>query len=184
MNTEILIKECQKGRRQAQRQLYDVFSAKLYQVGWRYLKQDADIQDALSEAWYVIFTKLNKLKDIAAFEAWAKKITVNECLQLLRKKVNFHLSINDLKVEPEWAAQADHHLNHKELLALLSQLPEGCKTVFNLYIIEGYNHREIAELLDISEGTSKSQLSVAKGKLQNMINSLYHQNEKENGTAK
>ncbi|RQO31634.1 RNA polymerase subunit sigma-24 [Taibaiella sp. KBW10] len=184
MINEPLLNECKSGNRQAQRAVYDYLAPKLYSTCKRYLKQNEEIEDVLSEAFVTIFTKMHTLKAVEALVSWARKIAVNQCLQLLRKQVNFNLSLDDIKQEPAYDRSAHHEVEHKDLLQLLQFLPDGCRSIFNLFAIEGYAHKEIASMLDISEGTSKSQLNVAKNKLQHLVNAYYYQKSTNNGIAK
>ena len=174
---EKLLSGCKARERSAQRQLYEHMAPRLYQICRRYLKQQADIEEILADAFYAIFTKLDQLRDAAAFDAWARRITVNFCLARLRKKGSMDLYLEDMPQEQ----QQQHHwpkpLEERDLLRLLDQLPEGCRTIFNLFAIEGYSHREIALILGISEGTSKSQLSFSKTKLKSLINRFYYLKE-------
>lgn len=163
-------------QRDAQRQVYDAMAPKLYRTCKRYLKKEEDIEETLADAFYTIFTKLDQLKENGAFDAWARRITVNLCLQQLRRNVNFNLYLEDTKTVPAAAEQTA--LEEEDLLKLLTLIPEGCRTIFNLFAIEGYGHKEIAEMLSISEGTSKSQLNAAKTKLKDLVNSRYYQQAK------
>ncbi len=165
-------------QRDAQRQVYEQLSPKLYYTCKRYLKKEEEIEEALADAFFTIFTKLDQLKEIGAFEAWARRITVNHCLQTIKKHVNFNMYLDDAKMSQQPVADEATHLEEEDLLNLLQFIPEGCRTIFSLYVIEGYNHKEIAEMLHISEGTSKSQLSVAKSKLRELVNQLYYQKAK------
>ncbi|RZJ33061.1 MAG: sigma-70 family RNA polymerase sigma factor [Flavobacterium sp.] len=160
--------------RDAQRQVYELMAPKLYRTCRRYLKKEEEIEEALADAFYTIFTKLNQLSELKAFDAWARKITVNQCLLSIRRNVNFNMYLDDI---PVLQPQVDHvtDLEEEDLLKLLALIPEGCRTVFNLFIIEGYSHREIAGMLSVSEGTSKSQLNVAKTKLKELIGNMYYQ---------
>ena len=151
-------------------------SPKLYRTCKRYLKKEEEIEEVLADAFYIIFTKIEQLKELGAFEAWARKITVNQCLLQLKKKVNFNLYLEDTSIYLHPEAPEDTQLEEEDLLKLLDLLPEGCKTVFNLFVIEGYGHKEIAQMLQVSEGTSKSQLNVAKTKLKELIAKFYYQN--------
>ena len=111
-----------------------------------------------------------QLKNPDVFEGWAKKIAVNQCLQTLRKKKEMLISIDDETfVEKHLADENSEFTFEKDILTLLNYLPEGCRTIFNLFAIEGYPHREIAEMLSISEGTSKSQVNFARKKLQELL---------------
>ncbi|MCL9804987.1 sigma-70 family RNA polymerase sigma factor [Flavobacterium amniphilum] len=161
--------------RDAQRQVYEIMAPKLYRTCKRYLKKEEEIEEVLADAFYTIFTKMDQLKEAGAFEAWARKITVNHCLYQLRKNVNFNLYLEDTKLQIQPQSAEETPLEEEDLLKLLNYIPEGCKTVFNLFVIEGYGHKEIAAMLNISEGTSKSQLNAAKTKLKDLINNLYYQ---------
>lgn len=178
MIDEKLIQACKKMHRDAQRQVYEILAPKLYRTCKRYLKKEEEIEEVLADAFYTIFTKMDQLKENGAFEAWARKITVNHCLYQLRKNVNFNLYLEDTKLQIQPQTAADSKMEEEDLLKLLNFIPEGCKTVFNLFVIEGYGHKEIAEMLNISEGTSKSQLNAAKTKLKDLINNLYYQQAK------
>lgn len=168
-----IIKQCKKNNRKAQRELYDHLSSMLFYTCKRYLKEEADIDDVLAESFVIIFTKLNQLKEERALEGWAKRITINQCLKRIKKNVNFNLYLEDVTEESEWSLPPDTSLEKEDLLQLVASLPQGCKTVFNLFVIEGFSHKEIAEQLSISLGTSKSQLNVAKNKLKDLVNQYY-----------
>lgn len=178
MINENLIQACKKMQRDAQREIYEQLSPKLYYTCKRYLKKEEEIEEVLADAFYTIFTKLEQLKEIGAFEAWARKITINQCLLQLKKNINFNLYLEDTKVHALAENSNDTKLEEEDLLNLLNHIPEGCKAIFNLFAIEGFSHKEIAQMLNISEGTSKSQLNVAKTKLQVLVNNLYYQKAK------
>jgi RNA polymerase sigma factor (sigma-70 family) len=161
--------------RDAQRQVYELMAPKLYRTCRRYLKKEEEIEEALADAFYTIFTKINQLKENKVFEAWARKITVNQCLLSIRKNVNFNMYLEDVKLISQPVTHEATDLEEEDLLKLLNLIPEGCRTIFNLFVIEGYGHKEIAGMLSISEGTSKSQLNVAKTKLKEMVNNMYYQ---------
>ncbi|SMP21220.1 RNA polymerase sigma factor [Chryseobacterium profundimaris] len=164
MERELLL-QCQRNDRNAQRKVYEKMAGKLYSVCRRYLKNDEDIEEALADTFYKIFTKIDQLHNPDIFEAWARKITVNECLQKLRTTKKLHISIEENHI-----ISADEHVSfEKDILHLLNFLPEGCRAIFNLFAIEGYPHKEIAVMLSISEGTSKSQLNFARKKLQELL---------------
>jgi RNA polymerase sigma factor (sigma-70 family) len=167
MDKELLL-ECQRNNRNAQRKVYEKMAGKLYAVCKRYLKNDEDIEEVLADTFYKIFTKINQLQNSDIFEAWSKKIAVNECLQKLRANKSLHISL-----EENHAVSSDSAFEgisfEKDILSLLNFLPEGCRAIFNLFAIEGYPHKEIAVMLSISEGTSKSQLNFARKKLQELL---------------
>lgn len=170
--------------RDSQRKVYELMAPKLYHTCKRYLKSEEDIEEAVADTFFTIFTKLDQLKENKAFEAWARKIAVNFCLMSLKKKVNFNIYIEDMGRSTQPAQAQPTGLEEEDLLKLLTHLPEGCRTVFNLFAIEGYSHKEIAALLNISEGTSKSQLNVSRTKLKELVNQVYYLNEKSHGRSR
>ena len=178
MINENQIAGCRKMQRESQRQVYEYMSPKLYRTCKRYLKKEEEIEEVLADVFCTIFSKIDQLKEFGAFEAWSRKITVNHCLLHLKRNVNFNLYLEDTPfyLQPEVAAETQ--LEEEDLLNLLNLIPEGCKTIFNLFVIEGYGHKEIAKMLTISEGTSKSQLNAAKTKLKELIAKFYYQNAK------
>jgi RNA polymerase sigma factor (sigma-70 family) len=173
-----LIQACKKQQRDAQRQVYELLARKLYYTCSRYLKKEEEIEEAIADAFYIIFTKIDQLNEELAFEGWAKKIAVNQCLMQLKKNVNFNLYIEDVSIKNQPLTDEMCELEEEDLLNLLNYLPDGCKTVFSLFVIEGFSHKDIAEKLQISEGTSKSQLNVAKTKLKDLVNQFYYQKAK------
>lgn len=178
MINENLILACKKMHRDAQREVYELMAPKLYRTCKRYLKKEEEIEEVLADAFYIIFTKIDTLKELGAFEAWARKIAVNNCLHQLKRNVNFNIYLEDIKLQLQPESLPNTHLEEEDLLKLLDYIPAGCKTIFNLFAIEGYSHKEIATLLNISEGTSKSQLNVAKTKLKDLVNNLYYKQAK------
>ncbi|PDS26127.1 RNA polymerase sigma factor [Flavobacterium branchiophilum] len=176
--SETLLLNCKKKQRAAQRQLYEYMSPKLYATCKRYLKKEEEVEEALGDAFYQIFTKLDQLKEWGAFEAWARRITVNCCLASIKKNTNFNMYLED--AQANWQPKADEQtpLEEADLLALVQKIPDGCRTIFNLFVMEGFGHKEIAAMLQISEGTSKSQLNVAKTKLKDLVNTFYYQKAK------
>jgi RNA polymerase sigma-70 factor (ECF subfamily) len=177
-----LIAACKKRKRSAQKQLYDELAEQLYWTCKRYLKHEEDVEEALADSFYLIFTKIDQLKHHDAIYTWSKRITINNCLKRVKNDFT-HLYIDDMKTHPATQQVAEARLEEYQLLKLVEQLPKGCQTIFKLYVIEGYAHKEIAKLLEISTGTSKSQLNVAKPKLKSLINLYYYQNEKKNEQA-
>ena len=168
-----LIQACKKQQRDAQRQVYELLARKLYYTCSRYLKKEEEIEEAMADAFYIIFTKIDQLKEELAFEGWAKKIAVNQCLMQLKKNVNFNLYLEDVSLKNQPLTDEMCELEEEDLLNLLNYLPDGCKTVFSLFVIEGFSHKDIAEKLQISEGTSKSQLNAAKSKLKELVRTFY-----------
>ena len=167
-----LIAACLRGEPRAQRQLYNQFAGLMLTVCRRYLKRPEDAEEALLLGFAKVFRALPTFRQEGSFEGWMRRIMVNEALGELRRREPLTRSLEDF-AQPEnlaaTPATADTQLQAEELLALLQTLPAGYRTVFNLYALEGYSHPEIAELLGITEGTSKSQLSKARALLQRRV---------------
>jgi RNA polymerase sigma factor (sigma-70 family) len=178
MMDEKIIIACKKQQREAQRLVYEQMASKLYYTCKRYLKKEEEIEEVLADTFYIIFTKIDQLKENKAFEGWARKIAVNQCLLQLKKNLNFNLYLEDTHMQSQPFTEEVTALEEEDLLKLVEKIPEGCRTIFNLFVIEGFSHKEIAEQLKISEGTSKSQLNVAKTKLKELVNTFYYQKAK------
>ncbi len=164
-----LIKACKRQERKAQKELYQIYKMQLFGLVRRYIKDVYIAEDVFAEAMYKVFANIHRFDNRGSFEGWMKRIMVNECLMYLRKTNN---KIRHMEIEAQHAVQesvALDRLNAEDIIKLLDSLPEGYRTVFNLYVVEGYKHREIAEMLGISISTSKSQLFLAKKKLQRLI---------------
>jgi RNA polymerase sigma-70 factor (ECF subfamily) len=172
MQNEInLIKACIKGDKKSQKQLYEQYSKRLFVVCLRYTKGRLDAEDVLQESFIKAFANLTNFRHDCPLEAWLKRIVVNTALKHNRSKLYTFPpedvgEMSDLLPDNELTIS---NFSLKELLELIQKLPLRCQLVFNMYAIEGYQHLEIAELLEISEGTSKSQYSRAKTLLQAMI---------------
>lgn len=169
-----LIQKCIKGNGKAQRELYDRYAAKLMPVAMRYAKSQADAEDILQDAFIKIFKSLATFRQEAQFSTWMRRIVVNTAINHNRKKLYqqpmLDIEKTPLHVEKELVIS---HLHFTEILAMMQKLPVGCRTVFNLFAIEGYGHKEIAEMMEITEGTSKSQYSRARALLKVMIEEAY-----------
>jgi RNA polymerase sigma factor (sigma-70 family) len=177
---EQLIKGCIRRDRTAQKSLYERYSSKMYALCYRYVKDSMDAEDVLVTAFTKIFERIAQFKGDGSFEGWIRKVVVNEALSFLRKNRPMYLE-TDLEVadrEPDYNALSDH-LEADDLLRLIQELPSGYRTVFNMYAIDGYSHKEIAEQLGISENTSKSQLSRARIYLQKVLADLQDLNLKQ-----
>ena len=170
MTEKDLIQACKKQDRRAQQLLFDRFSPVMYGVCKRYLKNPEDAEDVLVEGFYKVLTKLNSYSGEGSFEGWIRRIIVNEALMHLRKhqKLKMNVEINP-NLDYTTKVTVEDELAANDILKLLNQLPTGYRTVFNLYVLEGFKHREIAELLGISINTSKSQLILAKKKLKLLV---------------
>jgi len=166
---QALIHRCCDGDRAAYRELYEAFAGELLAIAMRYMKSKQEAEDVLQEAFIKAFKNLASFNQQAALKTWLTRIVINTALNALRKS---HLQYETDQVTIDMAEPVQLPLEEfqfMELLSFIQQLPTGCKTIFNLYALEGYTHREIAALLNISEGTSKSQYARAKGLLQEII---------------
>jgi RNA polymerase sigma-70 factor (ECF subfamily) len=168
LDLEKIISLCKNHDPKAQRHLYNEYSGLLFSVVKRYLKNEEDAEDALIEGFYKILSKIKSFKGDGSFEGWMRRIVVNECLMKLRKKRNFTLALEEAYSVGE-AEMITPNLAYQDLLKVLENLPTGYRTIFNLYEIEGFKHREIAEQLGISINTSKSQLILAKKRIRDLI---------------
>lgn len=174
-----LIRLAKQSNQKAQLALYDRFSGKMLGVCRQYIKDLQFAEDVMITAFHKGFQNINKYEPYGSFEAWLRQIMVRECISYLRVQKN-KFSVVELK-DYQFIQQPAHSFSSQahEIQAAIDLLPIGCKTVFNLYVIEGYKHHEIADLLNISVGTSKSQLSHAKKLLKCFLKNL---NATYNGT--
>ena len=165
-----LIEGCINGNRQMQYQMYERFAPKMYGVCLRYAGNAADAEDILQEGFIKVFNKIGSFRSEGSFEGWVRRIFVNTAIEHFRKKT-YQQPITDYEentIEGKYENVLDS-MAEKDIIALVQNLSPGYRTVFNMYVIEGYTHKQIAEILGISEGTSKSQLSRAKLILQDMV---------------
>ena len=156
--------------RKTQQWLYDKYAPILLGICRRYVKITEDAEDVLIDTFFKIFTNIHQYKGDGSFEGWMKRIAVNESLMLLRKNHNFRLTVEISNIEISTKSSALDNLKERDVMALLEKLPTGYRTIFNMYVVEGYKHREIAEILKISINTSKSQLILAKKRLRALLN--------------
>lgn len=170
-NTQSLIKKCKAGDRRAQEELYRQYSPMLMGVCLRYASNKEEAEDFLQEGFVKIYANLYQYKPIGSFSGWLRRVVINVALQKLRrKKTQFvDIEIEHLAESIESTEDIFSQFGAKMLIRLIQQLPDGYRTVFNMYVIEGYSHKEIAAKLEISEATSKSQLSRAKAALRKML---------------
>jgi RNA polymerase sigma factor (sigma-70 family) len=169
-NEEQLVKECIAGNRLYQEFFYRKYCRKLMGICFRYARNREEAEDYLQESFIRIYSKLYQYKASGSLEGWMKRIVINTILESLRKK-SLMFKVTDIE-EAMDEAGPDHLLDEvsiQELVGLIHQLSPGYRTVFNLYAIEGYSHKEIASQLGISEGTSKSQYSMARKVLREKI---------------
>ena len=163
---------CQQQDAKAQKWLYDRFAPKMFGVCRRYLPNREDAEDVLVEGMFRVFDNIKSFQFAGSFEGWVRRIMVNEALMFLRKKrlLTVDADASELNtIELSDPLSIEHELMAKDILKLLEQLPTGYRTIFNLFVIEGYKHIEIAELLNISINTSKSQLILAKDRMKKLM---------------
>ncbi|EAY29354.1 RNA polymerase sigma factor [Microscilla marina] len=165
-----LVKGCRKGKRQAQQKVYELYSPKMFAVCLRYVRHQFDAEEVMTNGFLKVFSKIDQFKEEGSFEGWIRRIVVNEALNHLRKNKRHQAEVDIENIsEAAELASAEDNLNAQDLMKCIDQLPEGYRTVFNLYAIEGYSHKEIGEQLGISTNTSKSQLSRARVLLQKYV---------------
>lgn len=169
-----LLEQCKKGDRAAQTQLFKLYSPLMLGICLRYAKNRHEAEDVMQEGFIKIFSNIQKFRDEGSFEGWMKRIMVNTSLNhyYKAKKTISDKNFDDIR-EIEIEALDDDlpkiRFSQKEMLNAIRQLPDGYKQIFNMYVFEKYKHREIAELLNISVNTSKSQLSKARVFLKNIL---------------
>lgn len=171
-----LVKKCLKNDRSAQNKMYSLFARKMLAVCFRYSKSREDAEDILSEGFVRVFDKLDTYKGIGSLEGWIRRIMVHTAIEKFRKK-NLQFAEYDAERLADTTRSHDNNdihsaINAKDLLNLVQKLPPAYQMVFNLYAFEGLKHKEIAEMLGISEGTSKSNLSDARERLKKGIENL------------
>ena len=169
-----LIESCIKGDRKAQKVMYDHLAPRMFPLCIRYMGDRELAEDILQDGFITLFTRLDSYKGDGSFEGWARKIFVTTALMSLRKKDVLKMS-DDLEaargMKSEVSTQTQN-IGYKELMKLIAQLPPGFRTVFNMYAVEGFSHKEIGEMLGISETTSRTQFSRARAWLQGKIKEI------------
>lgn len=162
-----LIAGCRRKDATAQKELYERYAGKLYALCCRYIKEKMEAEDVLIIAFTKILERIDQFKGEGSFEGWMKRVVVNESLTYLRRNKNMYLEIDIEAADREpYFEMMENHLQAEDLMKMIEELPAGYRTVFNMYAIDGYTHKEIADQLGISENTSKSQLSRARVALQ------------------
>lgn len=170
MEEQQLVKKCLGGNKKAQKQLFDLYAPQMMTVCHRYAHREDQATDMLQEGFIRVFSNLDKYSGAGSLGGWIRTVIVNNALTILRreKKFSFNESI-DKHQELDTGEDTLSSLNFKDLLKLILLLPIGYRTVFNMYAIEGYSHKEIAQKLEITESTSKTQYRKAKISLQKLI---------------
>lgn len=163
-----LIEKCKKEDIKAQGELYTLYANKLYSISLKYSRNVTEAQDNLQDAFLTIFKSIGQYKHKGSFEGWMKRITVNTVLQKYRKERYFEIVNDQLAEEPE-AETEEQNLSLDYLLKLIQELPDRYRLVFNLYVLDDYSHQEIADMIGITVGTSKSNLARARMILKNKL---------------
>lgn len=176
MGLEQLIHDCKNNDIKAQEQLYNLFAAKLFAVCLKYSRNYAEAEDNLQDGFLIIFNKIGQFTFKGSFEGWLKRIMVNNVLQQYRTASFLELVNDDIADEVEVEIESES-VSMEYLMKIIQELPDRYRLVFNLYVIDGYSHKEIAEMLEITTGTSKSNLARARIILKEKI-------EKQNGSQK
>ncbi len=172
---DYLIEACIALDPKAQKQLYEATRSRMYVLVLRYIREHHLAEDVMIEAYVKVFKNIQKYRGDGAFEAWMRRIFVNECLMLLRKEKN--IVFEPLTVLPDDSAfEPPDEFDYEEIMLLIEKLPAGCKTVFKMYVFDDLQHNEIAQLLNISISTSKSQYQLARNKLLSMIKNKQEEN--------
>ncbi len=169
---------CKKGDRKGQKKLYNMYSPLFMSIAMRYMKNSEAAEDVLVMGFFKIFDNINKYRGTGSFEGWMKRILVNEALMQIRKKNNLHMTLELKDIDRVSKSTVVDDMQYEDLLVILRELPTGYRTVFNMYVIEGYKHREIGDILNISINTSKSQLILAKRRMRELLK------KKENSKSK
>lgn len=181
LQTEIhkdIIEQCMRGSSKAQHQLYQLYARAMLNTSYRMMNSLADAEDMLQEAFTEAFNKLNTFRYESTFGAWLKRIVVNRCInELKRKKTELQffdtmLKFNDREDEEEVHAE----LSVSQIKKAMQELPEGSRLIFSLYLLEGYDHREIAQILNMSESNSKSQYMRAKKRIKEILEGTSYEN--------
>ena len=170
-NTEqVLIERCKRRESKAQKELYDRFAPRMLGLCIRYVKEKAEAEDVMIRGFTKMFERIDQYEGIGSFEGWVKRIMINESLTYIRrnKAMYVEVEIEKADLQPDYSSVGGM-LETNDLLHLIESLPTGYRTIFNLYAIEGYSHKEIGDMLGINENTSKSQLSRARMVLKKKI---------------
>ena len=168
---EQLVSGCKSGDRRAQKRLFDALAPRMFSLCLRYVGDRETSEDLLQEGFVTLFSRLDSYSGAGSFEGWARKIFVNTALMHLRRTDALRLS-DDIDAARGLRAEAAtpiEEMGYKELMRLIARLPAAYRTVFNLHVVEGFSHREIADMLDMTEATSRSKLQRARLRLQEMM---------------
>lgn len=171
MGLDQLIQECQQNSIRAQEQLYKLLAPKMFAACLKYSRNRPDAQDNLQDGFLLIFQKIGQFQFKGSFEGWAKRVMINNVLQRYRSEGIFELVSENMPDVADVEIESDD-ISMDYLLGIIQELPDRYRMVFNLYVIDGYSHKEIAEMLSITDGTSKSNLARARMILKEKIEAL------------
>lgn len=173
-----LVEKCQQNDRKSQMQLYDLYCKAMYNTANNFVKDSSLAQDLMQESFIKAFKNINTFNGEATFGAWLKRIVINNCLDHLKKQKLETIEINEdviaMTTDDNWNVQPE--INLQEIYHCIELLPQKCKNVIKLYLLEGYDHQEVSQILNISEVASRSQLSRGKNKLKELLTKHNHEN--------
>lgn len=186
MDHQRLVKDCLKGKLQAQRELYELFAGEMLGVCYRYTRSVRDAEDVLQEGFVRVFQYLNQFRGEGDLGAWVRRIMVNTALNYLKRNRRYQqeMFFTEEYLHPVTEENPELRLEAREIAELIRQLPQGYQVIFNLYAVEGYSHVEIGQLLGISDGTSRSQYARARNLLISWIESYTDKKKKERYAGK
>ncbi len=165
-NEKSLVEACNKGDSKALKMLYDTYSSTMYAICLRYMNNTDEAKDALQEGFIKVYKNISKFKFSGSFEGWLKRIFVNTSIEQIRKR-KLHYDVSDVAADPTLTSHIETgKMDADKLLELVQKLPNGYRTVFNMYVVDGFSHKEIGKKLNITESTSKTQLFKARKQLQ------------------
>ncbi len=165
-----IVEACKKGNSQSQYELYELYSKAMYNICFRMLKNEMDAEDLLQNSFIDVFTKIDSFRFQSSIGAWIKRIVINNCINFLKKRRLYFEEVTEQLGQIEEPQEVvESSLSVDAVKRAMLQLPDGYRVVFSLYLFEGYDHQEIAEILNVSVATSKSQYSRAKSKLRSIL---------------
>lgn len=168
-----LVEKCKNGQRNAQAELYRLYSRAMFNTALRMVNNPHDAEDLLQGVFVEVFTKIDTFRHESSIGAWIKRITVNKCINHLKSRratfVELTASVDRSEEDGEYSTTSDTMFSVERINRAINELPDGYRVVFSLYALEGYDHEEIGQILGVSEATSKSQYSRAKAKLRERL---------------
>lgn len=180
----VLVANCLKGNREAQKQLYERYAPKMLGVCYRYAHTREEAEDFLQETFITVFRKLGQYRNEGSLEGWIHRITIRTSLNCIKARYPLDESLDAIQAEKmNWQSDTNDVHDEKDLISLVRSLPDGYRTVFNLYAIEGYAHEEIGKLLGIKAASSRSQYTRAREMLMKKLGSDYPKTEKNSNNG-